>query len=362
MKATRIHNFNPGPAALPLPVLEEIRDEFLDYKGSGISIVESSHRSRLFEDCLNDAVRRVKRLLNLEDRFHILFLQGGASLQFDMVPKNFLQDCMFADYVNTGSWSSKAIKEARAQGKTINVAASSEDKDYSYIPKQIPINDQAVYLHITSNNTIKGTQWPTFPDTRGVPLIADMSSDIMSRVFDATPFGLIYAGIQKNLGAAGVTLVLIRDDFLSKVPDSMPTMLSYRTYAETNSLYNTPPCFAIYTAQLMLKWIDETVGGLEQMAAVNRQKADILYQVIDASDFYRGTAQPDSRSLMNITFRLQNEDVEKTFIQEAEENKLGGLKGHRSVGGCRASIYNAVSMASVEALADFMKTFEKRYG
>ena len=361
MKENRIHNFNAGPAALPLVVLEEIQEAFLNFKGSGMSITEISHRSKLFEDMLNDAIGRTKRLLNLNDRFHVLFLQGGASMQFCMVPMNFLQDDMSADYVNTGSWSTKAIKEARIQGKTIRIAASSEDKDFSYIPEHIPLNSEAVYLHITSNNTIKGTQWQNFPDTKDVPLIADMSSDIMSKPFDAHPFGLIYGGIQKNLGAAGVCLVIIRDDFLNKVPDTLPTMLSYKTYASTNSLFNTPSCFAIYSAQLVLKWLGETVGGLEKMASINRSKAQMLYDVIDAGSFYRGTAAPNSRSLMNVTFRLPNEDLEKRFIRETQDNGIGGLKGHRSVGGCRASLYNAVTVSSVEVLADFMKTFERKY-
>ena len=362
MKKSRIHNFNPGPAALPLSVLEEIQEAFLNYKESGMSITEISHRSKWFEDVLDDAMERVKRLLSVDDRFHILFLQGGASLQFCMVPMNFLPDGMAADYVNTGTWSTKAINEARIQGKAINIAASSEDKEFCYIPKHIPFNRDAVYFHFTSNNTIKGTQWQNFPDTKGVPLVADMSSDIMSRPFDAAPFGLIYGGIQKNLGAAGVCLVIIRDDFLKRVPESLPAMLSYKTHAEKKSLYNTPSCFAIYTAQLVLKWIEETVGGLPQMASMNRRKAQILYDVIDSSGFYRGTAQPDSRSLMNVTFRLPGEDLEKRFVQEAEVNGFGGLKGHRSVGGCRASLYNAVAISSVAALADFMKAFEQKYG
>ena len=362
MKKSRIHNFNPGPAALPLSVLEEIQEAFLNYKESGMSITEISHRSKWFEDVLDDAMERVKRLLSVDDRFHILFLQGGASLQFCMVPMNFLPDGMAADYVNTGTWSTKAINEARIQGKAINIAASSEDKEFCYIPKHIPFNNDAVYFHFTSNNTIKGTQWQNFPDTKGVPLVADMSSDIMSRPFDAAPFGLIYGGIQKNLGAAGVCLVIIRDDFLKRVPESLPAMLSYKTHAEKKSLYNTPSCFAIYTAQLVLEWIEETVGGLPQMASMNRRKAQILYEVLDSSGFYRGTAQPDSRSVMNVTFRLPGEDLEKRFVQEAEVNGFGGLKGHRSVGGCRASLYNAVAISSVAALADFMKTFERKYG
>jgi phosphoserine aminotransferase len=275
---------------------------------------------------------------------------------------NFLAEGRTADYVNTGTWSTKAIKEAKIQGKTIHVAASSEDRNFAYIPKDIAFTPGATYAHITSNNTIKGTQWAQFPDTGGVPLIADMSSDIFSRPLDADRFGLIYAGAQKNMGPAGVCLVVVRDDFLKLVPDNMPTMLKYTTFAEKNSMFNTPPCFAIYTVQLVLKWLEETIGGLDKMAALNKQKANLLYDLIDGSDFYRGTADKDSRSLMNVTFRLPNEDLEKKFVAEATENRLGGLKGHRSVGGCRASIYNPTPLAGVEALLDFMKTFEKRNG
>lgn len=358
----RIHNFNPGPAALPLPVLEQVREEFLDFKGSGMSISEVSHRSPVFEDVLNDAVARFKRLLKLSDDFKILFLQGGASSQFFMVPMNLLPDGSSADYVNTGSWAKKAIKEAEILKKSCNVIASSEDKNYSYIPKGFSINPSAAYVHITSNNTIEGTQWASFPDAGGVPLIADMSSDMLCKPFDPAPFGLIYAGAQKNLGPAGVTVVLIRDDMLARVPKDVPTMLRYTTHAEKNSLYNTPPCVAIYIVQLVLKWIEETIGGLEAMERRNRRKADLLYGYLDSTDFYRPTAAADSRSLMNVTFRLADENLEKKFIAEASRNGLGGLKGHRSVGGCRASIYNALGPDAVQSLVDFMKTFVEKNG
>jgi phosphoserine aminotransferase len=362
MKANRIHNFNPGPAALPLPVLEEIQASFLNFEGTGMSITEISHRSKQFEAVLNDAVDRTRRLLQLDDRFKVLFLQGGASLQFCMIPMNFLRDGESADYVNTGTWSTKAIKEARLLNKQVQVVASSEDRNFGYIPREIAFTPDAAYAHITSNNTIKGTQWSAFPDSGAIPLVADMSSDFLSRRFDASKFGLIYAGAQKNIGPAGVCMVIIREDMLSRVPTTLPTMLSYTTFADKNSLYNTPPCFAIYTVQLVLKWLEETVGGLGSMAALNRRKADVLYGAIDASEFYRGTADADSRSLMNVTFRLPSEDLEKRFVAEAIENGLGGLKGHRSVGGCRASIYNPTPLAAVEALADFMRTFEKQNG
>ncbi len=362
MSLKRIHNFNAGPAALPQIVLEEIQAEFLDFKGSGMSITEVSHRSKWFDDVINDAVTRVKRLLNLDDSYHVLFLQGGASLQFCMIPMNFLDDTRTADYVNTGTWSTKAIKEAQIQGKKIQVVASSEDRNFAYIPKDIPFTQGATFAHITSNNTIKGTQWAQFPETGGIPLIADMSSDIFSRPFDAQKFGMFYAGAQKNMGPAGVCMAVIRDDLLKLVPGNLPTMLKYTTQAEKNSMFNTPPCFAIYTVQLVLKWIEETIGGLEKMDALNKEKAGMLYNLFDNSAFYSGTADADSRSLMNVTFRLPSEDLEKKFIAEALENDLGGLKGHRSVGGCRASIYNPTPLKAIEALMDFMKEFERKNG
>ncbi|MDL2268901.1 3-phosphoserine/phosphohydroxythreonine transaminase [Desulfosarcina sp. OttesenSCG-928-A07] len=356
----RIYNFNAGPAALPLPVLETIQKEFLNFAGSGMSITEISHRSKWFDDVINDAVLRVKRILKLDDRYHVLFIQGGASMQFCMIPMNLLGSGDTADYVNTGTWSTKAIKEAQSQGKTITVVASSEDKNFSYIPKSINFDPKAVYAHITSNNTIKGTQWADFPDTGGVPLVADMSSDIFSRPFDVNKFGLIYAGTQKNMGPAGVCMVIIRDDLLARTPKDIPTMLRYTTFSESNSMYNTPPCFTIYTIQLVLKWLEETIGGLGKMAEINREKGELLYGFMDQSGFYKGTAEKDSRSLMNVTFRLPSEDLEKKFVAEATANGLGGLKGHRSVGGCRASIYNPTSLEAVTALVNFMKEFEKK--
>jgi phosphoserine aminotransferase len=362
MKEDRIYNFNAGPAALPLEVLEEIKDSFLNFDGSGMSIAEISHRSGWFNNVINDAIARTRRLLNLDDEFHVLFIQGGASMQFCMIPMNLLREGDTADYVNTGTWSAKAIKEAEIQGNTIDVVASSEDKNFSYIPKNISFNSNAAYAHITSNNTIKGTQWASYPEIDGVPLIADMSSDIMCRPFDIDQFGLVYAGAQKNIGPAGVCMVIIRDDMLKRVPDTLPSMLKYTTYASKNSMYNTPPCFAIYTVQLVMKWLEETIGGLEKMAEINLNKAKILYETIDSSDFYKGTAQPDSRSLMNVTFRLPDEELEKRFVEQAMESGFGGLKGHRSVGGCRASIYNAIPVTAIEALTDFMKNFEQKNG
>ena len=362
MKADRIYNFNPGPAALPLRVLEEIQQNLLDFQGSGMSITEISHRSREFDDVINDAVARARRLLGLDDNFEVLFIQGGASLQFCMIPMNFLPPGKSADYVDTGTWSTKAIKEVKLQGKSIAVVASSEDKNYTYIPKNILFNADAAFVHLTSNNTIKGTQWAEFPDTQGVPIICDMSSDIMSRPLDVNRFGMMYAGAQKNVGPAGVCLVIIRKDLLDWIPDTVPTMLKYSTFAAKNSLYNTPPCFAVYTVQLVLKWLEETIGGLDKMAAINQNKAQLLYGFMDGSGFYRATAEVDSRSLMNVTFRLPNEDLEQQFVQQALANGLGGLKGHRSVGGCRASIYNAITLEAVQALVNFMKSFAQKNG
>ena len=356
----RIHNFNAGPAALPLPVLEEIKDSFLNFAGSGMSITEVSHRSPWFDGVINDAIERVKRHLKLDDKYHVLFLQGGASMQFCMAPLNFLSDNRSADFVNTGTWSTKAIKEAEIQKKPIKVVASSEDKNFCYIPKDIPFNKDAVYAHITSNNTIKGTQFETLPDTGAVPMVIDMSSDILSRPLDMSKIGMIYAGAQKNIGPSGVCLVIIRKDMLDLSPDNLPSMLNYNTFADKNSMYNTPPCFGVYTIQLVLKWIEETIGGLEKMDAQNRKKAGLLYDFMDNSSFYKATADIGSRSLMNVTFRLPNEDLEKAFVAEAAENKLGGLKGHRSVGGCRASIYNPTTLDAINDLVSFMKDFEKK--
>jgi phosphoserine aminotransferase len=360
--AARIYNFNPGPATLPVPVLEQVKAEFLDFKGSGMSISEVSHRAPVFEEMLNDAVARLKRLMGLADTYKVLFLQGGASSQFFMVPMNLIPEGTSAEYVNTGSWAVKAIKETQILNKNHTVIASSQDRNYCYIPKNVAATPGAAYLHVTSNNTIEGTQWDAFPQANGVPLVSDMSSDILCRPFDPSPFGLIYAGAQKNLGPAGVTIVIIREDMLERVPKDIPTMLRYTTHAEKNSLYNTPPCIAIYMVQLVLKWIEDTFGNLEAVERRNRDKASLLYNFIDASDFYRGTADADSRSMMNVTFRLADENLEKKFIAEATQNQLGGVKGHRSVGGCRASLYNAMDVEGVRSLVDFMKAFADKNG
>ncbi|MGA2400534.1 MAG: 3-phosphoserine/phosphohydroxythreonine transaminase [Syntrophobacteraceae bacterium] len=358
----RVFNFNPGPAALPLVVLERVKMEMLDFQGSGMSILEISHRSKAFEATLDSAVQRARRLLGLDDSYHVLFLQGGASLQFAMVPMNLAIAGLPVDYVNTGTWATRAIKEARLLGKDVRVAATSEDMEFTFIPEVIPMNPDAAYLHITSNNTIRGTQWRNFPDSGAIPLISDMSSDIFSRRFDPRPFGLIYAGAQKNIGPAGVTLVIVRKDILERVPKELPTMLKYTTYSENKSLYNTPPCFSIYACELVLKWIEDTIGGLDRMESINDEKAQLLYDFIDGQDFYRGTARTDSRSRMNVTFLLPDAELEKEFLAGAVDAGLVGLKGHRSVGGLRASIYNAVSLEAVKALLDYMKGFAARKG
>jgi len=358
----RVFNFNPGPAALPLVVLEQVKMEMLDFQGTGMSILEVSHRSKAFESVLDSAIQRVRRMLGLDDGYHVLFMQGGASLQFALVPMNLAVAGRPADYVNTGSWATRAIKEARTLGKDVRVVATSEEKGFTFIPEEVPVNQDAAYLHITSNNTIRGTQWRSFPDTGAVPLISDMSSDIFSRRFDPRPFGLIYAGAQKNIGPAGVTLVIIRKDMLERVPKELSTMFKYTTFSENNSLYNTPPCFSIYVCELVLKWIEETIGGLDRMEKMNDEKAKLLYDFIDSQDFYRGTARPDSRSRMNVTFLLPKAELEKEFLAGAVEAGLAGLKGHRSVGGLRASIYNAATPEMVKALVDYMKSFAAAKG
>lgn len=358
----RIHNFNAGPAVLPMPVLEEMQATIMDFAGTGMGIMEISHRAKKFDEVLDDAIVRTKRLLGLGDNYKVLFLQGGASTQFAMVPMNLLGANDFADYTDTGTWASKAIQEAKIVGKNVNIIASSKADNYTYIPKNVPVTSGTKYVHITSNNTIKGTEWATFPDTGNVPIVCDMSSDYMSRPVPAEKFGLIYGGAQKNIGPAGVVMAIIRDDILAQCQEGLPTMLSYKTHADNNSLYNTAPVFGIYTIQLVMKWLEETIGGLDKMAEINRKKAQLIYDVIDAGDFYTGTAQPESRSLMNLTFRLKTEELENKFTAEAKANGMEGLKGHRSVGGCRASLYNACPLDAARALAEFMQEFARKNG
>lgn len=357
----RIFNFNAGPAALPTEVLEEVQKDLLNYKGEGLSVMEMSHRSKTFDSIIKDAESKMKKVMNLPGNYKVIFMQGGATMQFAAVPLNLLKAGQSADYINTGSWSKKAIQEAQKLGKQVNVIASSEDSNFNYIPNDYSINQDAAYLHITSNNTIFGTQWQDYPDAGNIPLVCDMSSDINCREFDASKFALIYAGAQKNMGPSGVTIVIIREDLLELSPDDIPTMTSYKIIGGKDSLYNTPPTFGIYLIKLVTEWI-ENMGGLAELEKVNRKKAELLYGQIDSTDFYKGTVQNDSRSIMNVTFRLPSEELEKQFIAESLDAGMIGLKGHRSVGGCRASIYNAVPLKAVEALVDFMKEFEKKNG
>ncbi len=359
LEMKRVHIFNAGPTVLPLEVLQEVQKDLVDYKGKGLSVMEMSHRSVEYQGIIDNAVASVKRLLNIGDDYEVLFLQGGASTQFYMIPLNFCPDGKVANYVDTGAWSAKAIKEAKNIGKDVHVAASSKDKDYTFIPKELSISENAAYVHITTNNTIRGTEYHIDPNIPAdIPLIADMSSDIMSKPFDVKKYSLIYAGAQKNIGPAGTTLVIIKKDFLKTANINLPTMMAYKTHADKGSMFNTPPTFAIYVVGKVLKWIEDK-GGLEGFAKINQEKASYLYNIFDSSDFYKGTVVKEDRSLMNIPFRLPTEELEKKFIAEATAKDMIGLKGHRSVGGCRASVYNSLPLESAKALSEFMVEFEK---
>jgi phosphoserine aminotransferase len=359
---TRIHNFSAGPAVLPLPVLEQAQRDLISLPGVGMSVMEISHRSKTFEDLLNTAVADIRALANVPDNYKILMLQGGATLQFSMVPMNLLTAGRSADYIDTGSWADKAVKEAKKVGN-VNVVASTKADGYARIPRQdeLKLTPSAAYVHITTNNTIEGTEWKAPPDVGEPPLVADASSDIFSGPIDVSRFGVIYAGAQKNLGPSGVTLVIIREDLLARSTDAVPIMLNYKVHADNNSLYNTPNTFGIYILGLTMKWL-RSIGGLDGIARINQRKASRLYAEIDRTGFYRGTAQRESRSLMNVTFRLRDERLEKTFEKEATAAGLDGLKGHRSVGGMRASIYNAFPEEGIEALVGFMREFERKHG
>jgi phosphoserine aminotransferase len=360
--ATRIFNFSAGPAILPVPVLEQAQRELVSLPGIGMSILEVSHRSKVFESILLETEANIRALANVPSSYRVLFLQGGASLQFAMVPMNLLPAGATADYLVTGVWATKAADEARKIGN-VHVAATTKAEQFSRIPRaeEIVLTPGAAYAHMTSNNTIYGTQWKELPDVGGMPLVSDTSSDMFSRPIDVSRHALIYSGAQKNLGPAGVTLVIIREDLLARSAASLPAMLSYAVHAENRSLYNTPPVFAIYLVGLVVKWI-QGQGGLSEVAKVNERKAARLYGEIDRTGFYRGTAQKESRSLMNVTFRLPSEELEKQFVKEADEAGFDGLKGHRSVGGIRASIYNAFPEDGVDALTAFMREFERRNG
>ena len=356
----RIHNFSAGPAVLPESVLRKAQEAIWNAGGSGIGILEHSHRGKLFERVINEAEEACRNLGGIPDNYRVLFLQGGASLQFAMVPMNFLSADRTADYLVTGVWSQKAVKEAKALGK-VHIAVTGEATNFDRIPQpeEIRYSANPAYVHITTNNTIYGTQWRTEPPVpSGVPLVADTSSDMYSRPIDIRKYGIIYAGAQKNLGPSGVVLVIIRDDLVEAGSKTVPTMLQYRTHAGESSLYNTPPTFGIYVMGEVFKWI-QAEGGLAGMAEHNEAKARLLYEFIDNSDFFRGTVQPDSRSRMNVCFRAPTEELEAKFISEATKRGLDGLKGHRSAGGMRASIYNACPRRAVEALVAFMKEFER---
>ncbi|NOZ07328.1 MAG: 3-phosphoserine/phosphohydroxythreonine transaminase [FCB group bacterium] len=356
----RIYNFNPGPSTLPLSVLKIVQQELLDFKGTGMSIMEISHRSAEYDEVHNAAISLIRELMGLDDSFKVLFVGGGASTQFAYIPMNFLPEGRTAAYVDTGTWSSKAIKEAENLG-SVHLAASSRASGYTYVPKpeDIDFPEDAAYLHLTSNNTIKGTQFHHFPDPGDVPLICDMSSDILSHQVDFSKFSMIYAGAQKNLGPSGVTVLIIRESMLEKCAAGLPTMIDYRTHASKNSLFNTPPSLTIYIVKLVLEWL-KAQGGVPGIEAVNRQKKDLIYNLIDAyPDFFRGPVEKDSRSWMNIALRLPTEELEARFVAEAKAAGFVGLKGHRSVGGVRVSLYNAMTLEGAEKVADFMDTFRK---
>ena len=356
----RVFNFYAGPATLPLPALKKAQKELIDFKGTGMSLMEISHRSKEYAAVHSEASNLVRNLMKIPDEYNILWLQGGASTQFYMVPLNLKIDNKPFEYVNTGVWSKKAIKEANFYGE-VNVVASSEDENFSYIPKNIKFNDDTAFAHITGNNTIYGTEfhyWPKAPSE--VPLASDMSSHIMDKVVDVKNFGVIYAGAQKNIGPAGVTLVIVREDLLNRVSENTPTMQKWKTHAEKDSLFNTGPCWAIYMCKLSLEHL-KSIGGVPAIEKINKEKAKRLYDTFDSSDgFYKGHAKKDSRSLMNVTFNLKTPELEEKCIKEANEKGLIGLKGHRSVGGMRASIYNAMPVEGVKTLVEFLKEFKEK--
>lgn len=358
---SRIYNFSAGPAILPEEVLVEAQSQFVDYKGAGMSLMEMSHRGKEYMAVQAEAEANIRKLLGVSDDYAVLFLTGGASTQFAMVPMNLLSADQTADYTHSGSWAGKAIKEAKLFGK-VNLAADVSKARPSRMPDaaELKWTPGAVYAHITSNETIEGTQWKEFPQT-DAPLVADMSSDIFSRPVDVSPFGLIYAGAQKNMGPAGVTLVIVRKDLAQKVSDKVPVIFKYKTHIENESMYNTPPCFSIYIVMLVTRWLEKK-GGLAAMKIINETKAAVLYTAIDGTGFYCGTAATPFRSTMNVTFRLPSEELEEKFVKEASSLGLKGLKGHRSVGGIRASIYNAFPPEGVDALVSFMKDFESKNG
>lgn len=359
LKVSRVYNFSAGPAVLPESVLKEAAEEMLDYKGTGMSVMEMSHRSKAFEGIIKEAEQDLRDLMNIPDNYKVLFLQGGASQQFAMIPMNLMKNGV-ADYIVTGQWAKKAYSEAKKYGKA-NAIASSADKTFSYIPdcSDLPISDDADYVYICENNTIYGTKFKTLPNTKGKTLVADLSSCILSEPVDVTKYGLIFAGVQKNVGPAGVVIVIIREDLITE--DTLagtPTMLQYKIHADNDSLYNTPPAYGIYICGKVFKWL-KSIGGLEKMKELNERKANILYDYLDSSKLFKGTVRKEDRSLMNVPFITGNEELDAKFIKEAKAAGFENIKGHRSVGGMRASIYNAMPEAGVQALVDFMKKFEE---
>ena len=359
----RIFNFSAGPAVLPEPVIKQAQQDIWNVRNSGIGIMEHSHRGKVYDDIHNEAIANCRKLANISDDYHVLFLQGGASSQFFMVPMSFLSKGKTADFINTGAWTTKAIKEAKRFGN-VHIAATGEETNFDHIPTaaDIRFSDNPVYVHITTNNTIFGTEWteePEIPD--GAFLVGDTSSDMFSRPINVNKYGIIFAGAQKNLGPSGVTLVIIRKDLLDQANDDLPTMLDYRTHANKNSMFNTPPAFGIYIMGEVFKYVLE-MGGLEAMAKHNQEKAAIIYDALEESDLWHLPAKPGSRSLMNICFRTESDDLNKQFIAEALEQGMSGLKGHRSVGGMRASVYNAFPKQGCEKLADFIRAFAKKHG
>jgi phosphoserine aminotransferase len=359
----RVYNFNGGPAALPLSVLERVQDEFLDWGGTGMSIVENSHRAKEVVAMAEAAQSDLRELLGLGPEWAVLFCQGGASLQFAMVPMNFAPDGAQCDYIDTGLWSTKAYQEAAICSAGARFAASSKSDDYTYIPREYDFSPNPCYVYLCANNTVRGTQYQAWPVGAPAPLVADVSSEFLSKPMDLADFGLVFAGAQKNVAPAGLTIAIIRRDFAESGRQGLPHMLDYRTYINNDNMYNTPPVFAIYVAGLVFKWLLDEIGGLAAMEAKNRAKAAALYAAIDNSGgFYKGTARPDSRSLMNVTFKLPDSALEKPFQEEAKKAGLVGLGGHRSVGGLRASLYNALDQSAVSALTGFMAEFARARG
>ncbi len=356
----RVYNFSAGPSMLPEQVLRRAADEMLDYQGSGQSVMEMSHRSKVYQGIIDSAESLLREVMNIPDTYKVLFLQGGASSQFAMVPMNLMTKSGKADFVLTGQWATKAYKEAARYGDA-HVVASSKDKTFSYIPKLDPstFTPDADYFHICLNNTIYGTKFHTLPDTGNVPLVADISSCVVSEPIDVSKFALLYAGAQKNLAPAGLTVVIIREDLIGHAMDITPTMFNYQTHSDNGSMFNTPPCYSIYMAMLVLDWLKNTIGGLDEMKKINEKKANMLYSFLDQSSLFHGTVVPEDRSLMNIPFVTGNDEMDAKFVKAATEAGFVNLKGHRTVGGMRASIYNAMPVEGVEKLVDFMAKFEK---